>query len=368
MKEINIAKVLSNKRKEKGITQDELAEYIGVSKASVSKWETGQSYPDVTFLPQLAAYFNISIDELMDYQPQMTKEDIHKLYKRFCTEFTVKPFDTVIDECRQVIKKYYSCFPLLQQMGLLIFNHLELCKDQAETFTLLSEVKSLFIRVRQESDDISLTKQALFMEALCYLAEGKPNETLELLDGTITPALPPESLLSSAYQMVGRIEDAKSVLQFGIYQNIVVLFNFFPAYLMLCADDTKKFEEVLKRAFMISEAFDMKHLHPGVLVSIYLAAAQGYVMQGNSEKALNMLSQYTDIVTGEIYPLRLHGDDYFDLMEGWLNKLDLGTDLPRDEKTVKKSMVNALADNPAFSIFKDEQRFLNLVDRLKRNI
>ena len=78
MKEINIAKVLVNKRKEKGITQNELANYIGVSKASVSKWETGQSYPDVTFLPQLAAYFNISIDELIEYKPQMTKREYSK--------------------------------------------------------------------------------------------------------------------------------------------------------------------------------------------------------------------------------------------------------------------------------------------------
>ena len=43
MKEINIARVLMNKRREKGITQDELEGYIGVSKASVSKWEPGQS-------------------------------------------------------------------------------------------------------------------------------------------------------------------------------------------------------------------------------------------------------------------------------------------------------------------------------------
>lgn len=46
MNELNIAKTLNAKRKEKGITQDELASYIGVSKASVSKWETGQSYND----------------------------------------------------------------------------------------------------------------------------------------------------------------------------------------------------------------------------------------------------------------------------------------------------------------------------------
>ena len=78
MREINIAKVITSKRREKGLTQEELASYMGVSKASVSKWETGQSYPDIVFLPQLATFFNISMDQLMDYEPQMCKEDIRK--------------------------------------------------------------------------------------------------------------------------------------------------------------------------------------------------------------------------------------------------------------------------------------------------
>jgi len=82
MKEINIARAIINKRKEKGITQEELANYIGVSIAAVSKWETSQSYPDISLLPQLAAYFNISIDDLMGYEPQMLKKDISKLYRK----------------------------------------------------------------------------------------------------------------------------------------------------------------------------------------------------------------------------------------------------------------------------------------------
>lgn len=56
MNELHIANIILTKRREKGVTQEELATYIGVSKASVSKWENGQSYPDITFLPQLAAY------------------------------------------------------------------------------------------------------------------------------------------------------------------------------------------------------------------------------------------------------------------------------------------------------------------------
>lgn len=79
MRDLNIGKCIIHKRKEKGITQEQLANYIGVSKASVSKWESGLSYPDIVLLPELATYFNISVDELLGYSLQLTKEDIKKL-------------------------------------------------------------------------------------------------------------------------------------------------------------------------------------------------------------------------------------------------------------------------------------------------
>ena len=123
MKEINIAKKLIEKRKEKGITQENLANYIGVSKASVSKWEIGQSYPDILLLPQLATYFNISIDVLIGYAPQMERREINKPYHRLRAEFAKKPFDVVLDEIHEILKKYYSCFPLLLQMATLMLNH-----------------------------------------------------------------------------------------------------------------------------------------------------------------------------------------------------------------------------------------------------
>jgi transcriptional regulator with XRE-family HTH domain len=366
MKEINIAKVLVKKRKEKGITQDELASYMGVTKASVSKWETEQSYPDITFLPMLATYFNISVDDLIDYKPQMTKGDIQKLYRKLSSDFTCKPFDTVLADCRKIIKKYYSCFPLLQQMGILLINHVELLKEEPQkSISLIEEVRALFIRVKEESDDMPLKKQALFLEAYCSLAAGDPNTALELLDGAIEPAMPPESIMASAYQMTGCPQDAKAVLQVGIYQNIVVLFNFFPAYLMLCTDDPSKFDEVLRHALDVAEVFDLRHLHPAVLVGLYICAAQGYIVQNNHDKALDMLQLYTEIVTSDIYPLSLHGDNFFDLLDSWLIKLGFGQDLPRDEKTIRKSMSDMVAHNPAFSALLDKQRFQNIVEKLQ---
>ena len=52
-------------RIQKGMTQVELAQRLCVSNRTVSKWETGGGYPDVTFFPELAKIFGVSIDYLM---------------------------------------------------------------------------------------------------------------------------------------------------------------------------------------------------------------------------------------------------------------------------------------------------------------
>lgn len=52
-------------RRKKGITQDQLAEQMGVSPQAVSKWENDISCPDIGLLPQLAAYFGITVDALL---------------------------------------------------------------------------------------------------------------------------------------------------------------------------------------------------------------------------------------------------------------------------------------------------------------
>lgn len=56
-------------RKSKGISQQDLAEVFGISFQSVSKWETGSTMPDITLLPDIAEYFNVSIDELLGIKP-----------------------------------------------------------------------------------------------------------------------------------------------------------------------------------------------------------------------------------------------------------------------------------------------------------
>lgn len=61
--------MIAELRKAKGITQSELADYLGVSFQSVSKWENGTSMPDITLLPKLSEYFKVSVDEILGLKP-----------------------------------------------------------------------------------------------------------------------------------------------------------------------------------------------------------------------------------------------------------------------------------------------------------
>lgn len=69
-----LGKKISELRKEKGITQEELAERLGVSPQAVSKWENDLSCPDIMLLPELAKLFDVAIDELFSVTPKKETE------------------------------------------------------------------------------------------------------------------------------------------------------------------------------------------------------------------------------------------------------------------------------------------------------
>ena len=91
-------------------------------------------------------------------------------------------------------------------------------------------------------------------------------------------------------------------------------------------------------------------------------------MVGNTNKALEILENYAELVTGDIYPLKIKGDDYFNLLEEWIETLDLGDALPRDDKIICQSMVDGVVKNPAFTALSDEPQFQRIVERLKSKL
>ena len=65
MDQIKVGAFLKDLRKEKGITQEQLAEKLGVSGRTISRWETGNNMPDISLLVEIAEFFDVSIPEII---------------------------------------------------------------------------------------------------------------------------------------------------------------------------------------------------------------------------------------------------------------------------------------------------------------
>ena len=70
--DMTIGKRIAHLRKEKGLTQEELAGHMGVSPQAVSKWENDQTCPDISALPKLASLLGVTVDELLEGRTETT--------------------------------------------------------------------------------------------------------------------------------------------------------------------------------------------------------------------------------------------------------------------------------------------------------
>lgn len=76
---MNLGNKIKELRKSRGITQEQLANSIGISFQAVSKWENGIALPDITLAPILAGYFGISMDELFDFNLKEMEAEIESI-------------------------------------------------------------------------------------------------------------------------------------------------------------------------------------------------------------------------------------------------------------------------------------------------
>ena len=79
---MNFADKLKKERKNKGWSQEELAEKLFVSRQSVSKWENGQNYPSIEIIIKVSDLFGVTIDELLRSDEEL-KEKVNKDSKQF---------------------------------------------------------------------------------------------------------------------------------------------------------------------------------------------------------------------------------------------------------------------------------------------
>lgn len=172
---IRLAENIRKFRKERSMTQEQLAEAMGVTIGAVSKWELGSSVPDIDYIVELAQFFETSVDVLLGYEWKKggmgeAAEEIKQLRRD-------REFRKGIRAAEKALQKYPNCFDVVYQSAMLYYLMLD-AKSSQRALELFQRACEL---IDQNTDpDIGLVTIQNDM-AGCYCGMGRDEEAIKLL-------------------------------------------------------------------------------------------------------------------------------------------------------------------------------------------
>lgn len=151
---VNLGENLKKLRAEKELTQEALANLLGISGQAVSKWERGESYPDITLLPAIAALFGVSVDSLLGVDKSIREQEIQAEMDCYFQLNHAGDFS----QAKEVIKRAVSEFPgdfrlLVRLMEAIIID--ENTSDDG-AMSEYSQVKSIYESIQNYCVDDSI--------------------------------------------------------------------------------------------------------------------------------------------------------------------------------------------------------------------
>ncbi len=174
--------VIREKRKEKGLTQEQVADYLGVSTPAVNKWEKGVTFPDITLLPPLARLLGVDLNTLLCFHENMTAQEIAYFSEEIMDTIRKSDFDSGFMMGMKKIKEYPSCAELIQSIALLMDGALVWYGAEIKNKeSYHNQIIALYERVAK-SDDESLRQKAIYMLASKYMGNNEFDKAQELIN------------------------------------------------------------------------------------------------------------------------------------------------------------------------------------------
>lgn len=216
---MQIGEVIRKYRKSADMTQEEMANRLGVTAPAVNKWENGNSYPDITLLAPIARLLGISTDELLSYHEELSSEEIQALVRTADNKFQTENYEDVFHWIKKELEKYPNCDQLIWQMAVMLDAN-RLMKDLPDSRNYDDYICSFYTHVLGSTDETLRCRAAdslfgFYMRKEEYETAGKYLQYFSVQN--------PERKRKQAeiYQKTGRIQEAYKTyeeLLFAEYQ------------------------------------------------------------------------------------------------------------------------------------------------------
>ena len=363
--EIGIGEKIKSFRKKRGITQEQLADYLNISFQSVSKWECGDAYPDITMLPKIALFFSVTTDELLCIDKLKEQEEISEYQKRSREALSIGHTKEAVEILREADAKYPGNFSLMETLaGALRFDayspHAKSnIEYQQHTW---KEIISIGEKIHAECRDDGIRRE--IVEVMCYAYKGLGekvkaqkliNEHLgriwvsrermleSVLEGDDLIKQRQQNLITfielSSHAMNHLSKDFAPEDRLGILENVIKIFS------MIFSD----------------EDYGYYHIH---VSNLYIDAMNIYLDLGNNAKVFENLKRASKLIIAfDLGNLAVTPTKHTSPL---INKADTGTLVTSWKGNQSYNLLKNL-DNEKYNVIRDTPEFREICENLKKH-
>lgn len=117
---MRIGDVIRTYRKNKNLTQEEMARRLGVTAPAVNKWENNVSLPDITLLGPIARLLETTPDTLLSFREELSQEEINDIVQEADAKFQKTSYEEAFEFCRNKIRQYPGCDRLILRLAMIL--------------------------------------------------------------------------------------------------------------------------------------------------------------------------------------------------------------------------------------------------------
>ena len=289
MQDINIGQTIARERRAVGITQDDLAAHLGVTKAAVSKWELGQSLPDVALLPRIAAYFRLTLDQLFDYRPQLSTQEVGELYLSLMEQFACDP-EAAYQRAEEAVAGYYSCWPLLLQAASLYLWRTAVEPERKDE--LATRALELLSRVEEHGDDVDAVLGAKILHGSILSLLGDVDGAIELMESLRPKRMVPiDDMLASLYEQKGDGDASLRIQQESLFWGSTNAMGSIVSQLHQVGD-AERAEALLRAGEGMLAGFEFERTNPTIAIMFWGNAARACAGIGDAARAASYADRF----------------------------------------------------------------------------
>lgn len=341
---MQIGEVIRKYRKSGNMTQEEMANRLGVTAPAVNKWENGNSMPDIMLLAPIARLLNISLETLLSFQEDLTDEEIEGIQYKIDAKFKNETYEDAFAWAKKKMELYPNCEKLIIQLARLLDverSMLEIANaDEYDGF--ICDCYERVLNSRNE-ENRNYAADALFGFYVRKEQYEKAETYLEYFSNQNPERKRKQALI---YSKTGRVEEAYKAyeeLLFSGYQMMNLVLH--GVYLLAMAEENReKAHYIIDKQQQLARLFEMGEYHE-ICYRLELLAAEK-----DADRTIDtmerMLGCIDDIYSFSRSPLYEH----------------MMFAAPRQEfiDDMKKNMKENFRDEEAFGFLKSDERWRKL--------